>query len=127
MSDAPKSPLDRARVEKAAVEAAASAAASAAADAATRAGHGVLDAIETLLFGKVGGAEEAIRAEEGVDPLARLRADAAKADALRAEVQAADPAPPREDPEAVARRQLEALKAARGAPPATEDPPKRRL
>lgn len=36
MSDAPKSPLDRARVEKAAVEAAASAAASAAARAAER-------------------------------------------------------------------------------------------
>jgi hypothetical protein len=53
---------------RAAVNAAASAVRSTVEGAAT----GALDAIERLLFGKVGGAEEAVRGD--VDPLERIRA-----------------------------------------------------
>ncbi len=132
-------PLDRAAqaAEELAAEArvraaraAAEATVEAAAAAASKVAHGVLDGLETLLFGKVGAAEEAARAEVG-DPLDRLRAkyadkpagtpDATPSgtptdapDAPEAAKPAPEPArPPREDPVARARAELDALKAAR--------------
>lgn len=90
----------------------------AAAEALEQAANRALDAVERLLFGKVGGAEEVLRRETAVDPLDRLRAEVGVSPP-------AAPEPPREDPEAEARRQLEELKRqraeARAAPPA--EPP----
>jgi hypothetical protein len=100
----------RAAAEKRAAEAAVSAAAASASAALHKVADSALDAVESFLFGKVGGAEEAIRKDAARSPLERLRAEGG---ASAPEV----PAPPVEDPVEVAKRQLEALKAARNAPP----------
>ena len=121
-----------------AASAAAEAAVAAAADAAARLAHGVLDGLESLVFGKVGGAAEAARADDG-DPLARLRerygeTGAARADgAADAAPTAGGPPPPppaasgsgsaRAAAEARARAELEALKAARDRARAGDDAP----
>ncbi|MES2644453.1 MAG: hypothetical protein V4850_33510 [Myxococcota bacterium] len=94
---------------------------------------GVLDGLETLLFGRVGAAEEAAKADDG-DPLARVRnrynADVAavkraSGDAAPAEDAAPAPAPrpAKPDPVARARAELEALKAARDKRTETPDAP----
>ncbi|MFZ5477416.1 MAG: hypothetical protein ACOZNI_11640 [Myxococcota bacterium] len=67
------------------------------------AADGALDALEEILFGKVGGAAEVLAREEAADPLDRLRAQYAKG-------APPSPAPPKADPEAEARKQLEELK-----------------
>lgn len=117
----------RSRAARAAVEAAAEAAVA----TAGRVANGVLDGLESLLFGRVGAAEEAAKADDP-DPLARIRAkyDADVAAVHRADgadgatkreaapaapVQAAPPRPAKEDPVVRARAELEALKAARDA------------
>ena len=77
-----------------------------------RTADGALDAVEKLLFGKVGGAAEAVRAESSADALERLRAqyrDPATGGPAVA------PPPSREEAEAEARRQLAELKADRKA------------
>ncbi len=132
----------RLRAARAAGEAAVTAAVTAAGKMAT----GVLDGIETLLFGRVGAAEEAAKAEDG-DPLARLRArydadvaavkragggapaaDAGTEDPMTPAQPVATARPPREDPVARARAELEALKAARGkSAPSPDEPRKKTL
>jgi len=131
MSDpADKGILDRAKAE--AAKQAASAAVDGAVAAIGKAADGALDAVEKLLFGRVGAAEEAVKREAEADPIARLRAQ----HGLGERPEAA-PAPPvegtggtvrarsrRELAEDEARRQLEALKAARAgrAEPAAGEP-----
>lgn len=91
--------------EKAAAEAArvgAEAAVQAAVGAVGKAAHGALDAIENLLFGKVGGAEEQLRKDAGKTPLERLRGELGEP-----EKQATQPKP---DPLEEAKRQLAELK-----------------
>mgnify|MGYP003335114314 CR=1 FL=1 len=90
-----------------AATAAAEAAVAGAARAVAKAADGVLDGIEGMLFGKVGGAKEHLQQQEA-DPLTRLRSQYTK------EKDAPKAAPPKEDPVAKARAELEALKAARG-------------
>lgn len=115
----------RKRAARATVEAAAEAAVATAGKVAT----GVLDGLETFLFGRVGAAEEAAKADDG-DPLARVRnrynADVAAVKRAAGEeppgtpehsapeAKAEAPArPAKPDPVARARAELEALKAAR--------------
>lgn len=75
----------------------------AAAAVAGRVGHAVLDAVEAALFGRVGGADEAVRKEEGRGGLDAVRG---------AWGQEPGPLPaPSPDPEARARVELERLKA----------------
>lgn len=92
------------------------------------AAHELLDTVERLLFGDVGGAERAVRAFDG-DPLARLRAE----QALDAERRAAEP--PKPDPQAArARRAQEELNALKqgssdtppGPPPEAAQPSPRK-
>lgn len=100
-----------------AAAAAAEAAVAGAAKAVAKAADGVLDGLESMLFGKVGGAKEHLD-RENADPLDRLRAQYAKP-----EPKEAPKAAPKVDPVAKARAELEALKAARGAkaePPRTD-------
>ena len=108
MSTDPKPPTVPARLSAKAAQLAAEAAASRASAALEDAAHGVLDDMERLLFGAVGGAEAAIRAEEAAGS-ALDRARAAHG------LEAGPPPPPREDPVARARQQLAELKAARAA------------
>lgn len=147
VDDRKDGPLDtlaeeaRARVARATVEAAAEAAVATAGKVATS----VLDGLETLLFGRVGGAEAAAKADDG-DALTRLRtrynADVAAVKREAGEPEGSGPAPAaarvpgappgaaappastagpaKPDPVARARAELEALKAARGKRP---DPP----
>lgn len=110
----------KARAARAAAEATAAAAVEAASQAASKVAHGVLDGLETLIFGRVGGAEEAATRDDG-DPLDRLRARYAAekppaAPDAPAPAEATPPAPARpakEDPVARAKAEFEALKAAR--------------
>lgn len=53
----------------------------------SEAAHSLLDGVETLLLGRVGAAEDAIREAEG-DPLTRLRAERALDDERRQQAQA---------------------------------------
>jgi hypothetical protein len=114
-----KNPLEeladdaRARAARATADAAIDAAGA----AASRLAHGMLDGLETLMFGKVGAAEDAAKKDEG-DPLERLRGRYTS-DA-KPKVPAAPPAvaAPKLDPVAQAQKELEALKAARKAPAA---------
>lgn len=120
MSD-PKDKTDtlddlKARAELAAAEAAARSAANAAVEGLSRAGHGLLDALEVAVFGRVGGAEAQVAAEQQVDPLDRLRAKYEK-------VEAPKPAPRAEDPVAKAKTELERLKAEAAARKAGEQEP----
>ncbi len=114
----------RARAARATVEAAADVAT----EAAAKVAHGVLDGLEALVFGKVGAAEQAAKADDG-DPLARLRAryaadDAPKAAAPAPRAPTAAPlASAKVDPVARARAELDALKAARAAPRSADPPP----
>lgn len=96
----------RAEAEKLAAEAAVKAAAESAIEGVSRAGHGLLDVIEVALLGRVGAAEDALKAEQIRDPLDRLRAK-------YEDVELPKPASasPREDPVAKARAELERLKA----------------
>lgn len=114
------------QVQKKAARAAVNATLEATADAAVatagKVATGVLDTIEALLFGRVGGAEEAAKADEG-DPITRMRtrynADVA---AVKDVVAATD------DPVARAHAELEALKAARDKRvPAPDAPAKKTL
>lgn len=75
------------------------------------AAHALLDDVERLLFGRVGGAEQALQAFDG-DPLARLRAEAA----LEEEARAAAPRPVDERARRARRaaEELAALKGGRG-------------
>jgi hypothetical protein len=119
----------RRRAARATVEAAAEAAVATAGRVAT----GVLDGLETLLFGRVGAAEEAAKADEG-DPLARVR-NRYNADVAAVKRAAGDTAPAEEiapapvarpakpDPVARARAELDALKAARDKRTDTPDTP----
>ncbi|MDP2305260.1 MAG: hypothetical protein Q8P18_04455 [Pseudomonadota bacterium] len=143
---APPGPLEalaeeaRGRAAHAALKATAEAAADAAIATAGKVASGVLDGLETLLFGRLGAAEEAAKADEG-DPLARMRsrynADVAAVkraagDEAPEEGGAPAAAPPQEaaparpvkpDPVARARLELEALKAARDKRAASPDAP----
>jgi len=128
----------RKRAARATVEATVEAAAEAAVATAGRVATGVLDGLETLLFGRVGAAEEAAKADDG-DPLARVRnrynADVAAvkratgdtAPAEEATQKPSGPAPAarpaKPDPVARARAELEALKAARDKRTDTPDTP----
>lgn len=93
---------------------------------------GVLDTLEALLFGRVGGAEDAAKADEG-DPITRMRtrynADVATVKAETPPGAAPTGSPlPRPDPVARARAELEALKAARAERVSAPDaPPKKTL
>ena len=82
-----------------------------------KAAGSALDAVETLLFGKVGGAEEAVAREAEADPVQRLR------DQYGVETRAA----PKKTTEAEkldeAKRQLEELKKARDTPQTAADAP----
>lgn len=79
--------------------------------------HGVLDDVERLVFGSVGGAQAVIDAEsQGGDALERARA----AHGLQP---TAPPAAPKEDPLERARAQLAEMKARRAPPP---DEPERK-
>lgn len=102
--------VDTARAR--ATRATADAALDAAGSAASKVAHSMLDGLETLLFGRVGGAEEAATEKES-DPLARMRQ-------LYTAPPAPAPAPAREDPVARARADLDALKAARKSPAAVK-------
>lgn len=120
---------DRLRAE--AAKQAASAAVSGAVAAIGKAADGALDAVEKLLFGKVGAAEEVVKREAEADPMARLRVQYGLGE--KPATPPPEPAPPavgpggtvqarsrRQQAEDEARRQLEALKqarAARGADP----------
>ena len=108
MSDTDDKPgtLDdlKARAELAAAEAAARSAANAAVEGLSRAGHGLLDSLEVAIFGRVGGAEATVAAEQIADPLERLRAK-------YEQVETPKPASPAEDPVAKAKAELERLKA----------------
>lgn len=104
-NEAPKPPT---LLERASAEAAKAAVVSGLEAAAT----GALDAVERLLFGKVGGAEEAVRREESADPLERLRAQYGSAEPQSAAATPKNTAP-KEDPNEVAIRQLADLKRAR--------------
>lgn len=101
----PRSIKDR-LVEEATRKAAEQAAKDAAA-AVGKAADSALDAVETWLFGKVGGAEEAVKKDAMLDPLERLRAQYGEA---------RPPEPPKVDPVEEARKQLEELKRQRDAP-----------
>jgi hypothetical protein len=107
----------------AAAEAAARQAAASAIAGISRAADSALDALEKALFGKVGGAEEAIQADSG-KPLEVLRAKYGIGEAGKEGPEATEKAEAvkaaEEDPVARARAQLEALKKARtqGAEPA---------
>lgn len=80
----------------------------------SRFADGALDAVEKALFGKVGGADEAIQRDQ--DPRKALRAR------YGLNPDAAPPPPPaEEDPLAVARAQLEALKRQRENRASTEE------
>lgn len=102
----PKTIKDR-LVEEATRKAAEQAAKDAAA-AVGKAADSALDAVETWLFGKVGGAEEAVKKDAMLDPLERLRAQYGEAPPPAA--------PPKLDPVEEARKQLEELKRQRNAP-----------
>jgi hypothetical protein len=102
----------RAAVADAAARAAVQAALKATANGVVDAAHSALDAVERAVFGRVGGAEEQVRADAAADPLARLRQQYGVGETAPA-------APPTEGPvesaEARARRQLAALKEAAAA------------
>lgn len=111
-------PARKSIAERLAAEAAATAARKGVEEAAAgarkgveKAAEGALDAMERMLFGKVGGADEVLRREATADPLERLRLQYGEAPA--ADPQA--PPPAKEDPMAVARRQLEEIKRQRAA------------
>jgi hypothetical protein len=110
MSEPKPSPLDdlQARAELAAAEAALESAAKAAVEGASKAGNGLLDALEVAIFGRVGGAEATLAAEKIADPLERLRAKYGDVEVPRP----AEAAPRKEDPVARAKAELERLKAA---------------
>lgn len=110
MPTEPKPPPLPERLSGKAAQLAAEAAGRRAVGALESAAHSVLDDVERLVFGSVGGAEAAIRAEEGAgSALERARA------AYGLEAQPATP-PPAEDPLARAQQQLAELKARRAAP-----------
>jgi len=88
--------------------------------AAEKAANAALDSVERLLFGKVGGAAEAVADLEAESALDRARRHYGVGPDAAA---ATPPAPAREDPVAAARRQLEELKRARGARPAPAGEP----
>ena len=90
--------------------------------AAEKAANAALDSVERLLFGKVGGAAEAVADLEAESALDRARRHYGVGPDTAASPAAPPPAPPKEDPVAVARRQLEELKRARGAAPAPATP-----
>lgn len=98
-------PVDEAKAAIAA--AAASAAVKSAATSLESGANQALDAVEKLLFGKVGGAAESL--DDNRSALDRLRAQAGL------EPSSTAPARPVEDPVAVARAQLDELKKARNA------------
>jgi hypothetical protein len=98
----------QAEVQRRAVEMAAKQAAGAALEGASRAGHGLLDAVESLLFGEKGGAQKLLEREESADPLARIRSRHQLGEDSRP---AAATAPAAPDPVAEARARLEKMKA----------------
>lgn len=104
----PDDPLDAAK-ERAAREAGRAAALSAMTAVETVA-NSALDAAERFLFGKVGGAAEAIERDAGVDPLDRVRA----AYGVEAPEEKA-PAAAKSDPVEEAKKQLAELKKQRAA------------
>lgn len=108
----------KAEAEKLAAEAAVKAAAESAIEGVSRVGHGLLDALEVALLGRVGAAEAALKAEQIHDPLERLRAK-------YEDVELPKPAatPPREDPVAKARAELDRLKAEAAQARAEADAP----
>lgn len=120
-----------AEARAASTRAAVGAATSAAASAASRAGEGLLDALETALFGKVGEADKVLRREATADPLERLRAQYGRS-GDEVEQATAPPAPVKattptvEDRLAKAKIELERLKAAKAAAP-EDAPPKKTL
>lgn len=110
------------KAKEAAARAAAEAAAKAAAAAVGKAADEALDAVETWIFGKVGGAEEVVRREESADPLERLRAQYGAKDTPKPATR-----PSREEAEAAAKRQLEELKRKMAQPaPAEGEAPKKK-
>ncbi len=74
-----------------------------------KAADSALDAIEKMLFGKVGGADEAVAKEKIADPVERFRAEYD----LGSRPPEAAKKPTKLDPAEEARRQLEELKKAR--------------
>lgn len=113
----------RSEAEARAAEAAVKAAAAQASEAVSRAGTGLLDALETALFGKVGGADAALRKDSATSTLDRLRAQYGTAgDEVEEAVQKPAPKVIKEDPVAKAKAELERLKA-EAAAPGVEPPP----
>lgn len=117
-------PKDLPLHEKLAAEAAAAAArrsveamARGAADAVGKAADGALDVVEKMLFGRVGAAEEAVRREQGADPVERLRAQYGLEPREGGTLPPGSP-PVKEDPVEEAKRQLAELKRKRAEPPA---------
>ncbi|MCK6524241.1 hypothetical protein L6R49_22780 [Myxococcota bacterium] len=86
----------------------------------SEAAHSLLDGVETLLLGRVGAAEDAIRESEG-DPLTRLRAERALDDEHRQKAQA-KVIQERDARLRRAQEELARLKAG-GASPAPGEPP----
>lgn len=87
----------------------------------SEAAHSLLDGVETLLLGRVGAADDAIREAEG-DPLTRLRAERALDDERRQQTHAKVT----QERDARLRRaqdELARLKAGGGATPAEGEPP----
>lgn len=82
-----------------------------------KAAGSALDAVETLLFGKVGGAEEAVAREAEADPVQRLR------DQYGVETRAARKKTTEAEKLDEAKRQLDELKKARDANQSTADAP----
>lgn len=82
-----------------------------------KAAGSALDAVETMLFGKVGGAEEAVAREAEADPMQRLR------DQYGVETRTAPKKATEAEKLDEAKRQLEELKKVRGAQQATADAP----
>ena len=118
----------KAEAEARAAEAAVKAAAEQAGEAVSRAGHGLLDALETALFGRVGGAESELRKESARSPIDRLRAQyGASGDEVEQATRPAEPPVVKADPVAKAKAELERLKAAAAAPRTEPAPVKKTL
>lgn len=128
-TDDPEKPKEPSLADRLAADAAATAAqktaeamARGAMAAVGKAADSALDAVERLLFGKVGGAEEAVAREQTADPVDRLRAQYGLGK------KPTETAPVKVDPADEARRQLEELKKARDtqAPPSGAEPTERK-
>lgn len=127
MPDDKKDSLLDAAKQRIAVEAATAAVSS----AASRAGDGFLDALESVLFGKVGEADKVVAREEHADPLERLRAQYGQSGDEVEHAVAPAPvkpvAPTAADRLAKAQVELDRLKAAKTGGKTEPAPPKKTL